>query len=96
MAVRTLLDTSPAIPYASDMDPATALDRQIAAYRRMTAEERLKVALDLHTLACDLSRAGIRAACPGATDDEVESKLRERIGVGRRLASSHVDGSAVD
>ena len=90
------MDTLSTIPYASGMDPATALERQIAAYRRMTAEERPKVALDLHTLACDLSRAGIRAASPDATDDEVESKLRERIAVGRRLESPPVDGSAVD
>jgi hypothetical protein len=82
------LDIAAAIPYASRMDPETALDCQVAAYRRMTGQERLAIALDLHTFACNLARAGIRAQFPDASEEEVERKLRERLVVGRQLASS--------
>jgi Ca2+:H+ antiporter len=37
------------------MTAATALDRQIAHHRRMTGEQRLAVALDLHEMSCDNS-----------------------------------------
>lgn len=70
------------------MGPEEALERQIAAYRRMRGPERLALALELHRLACDLSRAGIRSRFPAATDEEVEQKLRERIELKRRLDSS--------
>ena len=66
------------------MDPATALDRQIAAYRGMTGERRLTIAFNLHRLACDLAREGIRAQFPDAGEEEVERLLRARIELGRR------------
>jgi hypothetical protein len=61
------------------VNPATALDQQIAGYRRMTGEERLAVALRLHELACDVARAGIRAMYPDADDAAVERMLQRRI-----------------
>ena len=61
------------------MTPDDALVRQIEIYRRMTGEERLKVALDLHEFACNVSRAGIRRQYPDASDDEVEEHLKRRI-----------------
>lgn len=70
------------------MDPATALDRQIAAYREMTGEQRLAIAFDLHQLACDLAREGIRAQFPDAGEEEVERMLRARIELGRRAVLS--------
>ena len=82
------MDTAPPIPYALAMDPVAAFERQIAAYRGMTGEERLGIALSLHALACEVARAGIRARFPEATSDEVERELRARIELGRRLAAA--------
>jgi hypothetical protein len=65
------------------MDPRTALDEQIASYRRMTGEQRLGIALELHELACDVARAGIRTRWPHADDAEVDRRLRARIALGR-------------
>jgi hypothetical protein len=56
---------------------------QIEKYRQMSGEERLKTALDLHELACNVSREGIRHQFPGATEAEVERQLRKRLGLAR-------------
>ena len=61
------------------MNAATALDKQIERYRQMTGEQRLKIALDLHELSCDVARAGIRNQNPDADEAEVERLLRCRI-----------------
>ena len=66
------------------MTPDDALNKQIELYRGMTGEQRLKIALDLHTFICNVSRAGIRRRYPSATDDEVEQHLRQRIEMGRK------------
>lgn len=66
------------------MDPASALDAQIAKYRQMTGEQRLKIALDLHELSCAVAREGIRHQHPDATSEEVERLLHQRL----RLAAS--------
>ena len=65
------------------MSPVTALAEQIAWYRRMTGEQRLGIALDLHELACDLAREGIRRQHPRAEVAEVERLLRERLAFAR-------------
>ncbi len=51
----------------------------------MTGEERLKLALNLHELSCEVAREGIRRQHPKAKSDEVEALLRERIALARRL-----------
>jgi hypothetical protein len=61
------------------MRSEAALQMQIESYRRMSGEERLGIALRLHELACDLAREGIRRQHPGASEAEVERKLRERL-----------------
>jgi len=66
------------------MTPEAALQEQIEGYRRMTGEQRLAIALDLHEFACEIARAGIRYQHPNATEAEVEQFLRERL----RLAHS--------
>jgi hypothetical protein len=66
------------------MDPDRALQEQIERYRRMTGEERLKVALDLHELSCNVAREGIRHQNPGADEVEVERLLRQRLELARR------------
>lgn len=61
------------------MTPEAALQRQIERYRTMTGEERLRIALDLHELACDVAREGIRRQFAGADAAEVERRLRQRL-----------------
>ncbi len=46
------------------MTPKEALEKQIERYRQMSGEERLKIALDLHRLACAVAEAGIRQQFP--------------------------------
>jgi len=65
------------------MTPETALNRQIECYRRMTGQQRLQIALDLHALACDVAREGIRTQFPRAEEAEVERQLRRRLELGR-------------
>jgi hypothetical protein len=65
------------------MTAATTLDRQIECYRRMTGEQRLAVALDLHELSCDIAREGIRRQNPRADAAEVERLLRHRLELAR-------------
>jgi hypothetical protein len=61
------------------MTAAAALEKQIELYRRMTGEQRLAIALDLHELSCDVARAGIRRQHPEADAEEVERLLRCRL-----------------
>jgi hypothetical protein len=49
----------------------------------MTGEERLAIALNLHELACDIARDGIRAQHPNADPNEVERLLRCRLELAR-------------
>lgn len=67
------------------MNPRAALQKQIEKYQAMTGEERLRVALDLHELSCEIARDGIRHQHPEASADEVERILRERIALAQRL-----------
>ena len=67
------------------MTPQAAVDAQIKKYRAMTGEERLKLALDLHELSCEVARDGIRYQHPEASADEVERLLRERIALAQSL-----------
>jgi hypothetical protein len=66
------------------MTPQAALDAQIQKYRVMSGEARLKLALDLHELACQIAREGIRRQRPEASPDEVERLLRERIALAQK------------
>lgn len=67
------------------MTPQAALQKQIEKYRAMTGEERLKLALDLHELSCEIAREGIRYQNPNAGPDEVERLLRKRIALAQQL-----------
>jgi hypothetical protein len=66
------------------VDPQSALNLQIEMYRRMTGDQRLKIALGLHKLACNVAREGIRHQFPEADEEEVERQLRKRIELARR------------
>jgi len=61
------------------MQPGDAIAYQVLRYRSMTGEQRLSIALDLHELACDLARSGIRARHPDADAAAVERLLRKRL-----------------
>lgn len=65
------------------MTAATALNKQIERYRQMTGEQRLKIALDLHEMSCNVAREGIRRQHPEASEAEVEKLLRTRIELAR-------------
>ena len=51
----------------------------------MTGEQRLALAMELHELACDLARAGIRRQHPEANEAEVNRLLRGRLELARTL-----------
>jgi len=65
------------------MSPKRALNEQIERYRRMTGEQRLAIALELHELACNVAREGIRHQNPDADESEVERLLRRRLELSR-------------
>lgn len=65
------------------MNPNHALDEQIARYRRMTGEQRLAIALELHEMSCGIAREGIRRQHPRADAAEVERLLRHRLELAR-------------
>ena len=65
------------------MTPDEALQRQIELYRKMTGEQRLKIALDLHAFSCEAAREGIRRQFPNADAAEVERQLRRRLELAR-------------
>lgn len=67
------------------MTPQAASQVQIQRYRQMTGEQRLALALELHELACDLARAGIRRQHPEANEVEVNRLLRGRLELARTL-----------
>jgi len=61
------------------MNAETALAKQIEMYRRMTGEQRLAIALDLHELSCEVAREGIRHKNPTADAAEIERLLHKRL-----------------
>ena len=65
------------------MTPQAATEMQIELYRKMTGEQRLAIALDLHELACDMAREGIRRQHPNADAAKVEQLLQARIKLAR-------------
>jgi hypothetical protein len=73
------MDNAAAVRQDGFVNAEAALDKQIALYRRMTGQQRLQIAFDLHELSCDISREGIRRQFPSASPEEVEQKLRARI-----------------
>ena len=66
------------------MDPERAFQEQIERYKRMTGEQRLAIALELHELSCNVAREGIRHQNPAADEVEVERLLRERLELARK------------
>lgn len=65
------------------VNPVAALEVQIARYRKMSGAQRLEIALELHELACDIARAGIRRQHPKFSEAEVEQQIRHRLTLAR-------------
>lgn len=63
-------------------------NEQIERYRRMTGEQRLTIALELHELSCNVAREGIRHQNPNADEVEVERLLRQRLELAVRQKQS--------
>lgn len=61
------------------MSPEVALEKQIERYRQMTCGERVQVALNLHEMACEMARVGIRRQHPEADEAQVNQLLRDRL-----------------
>ena len=70
--------------HPDDMNPDRAVNEQIERYRRMTGEQRLRIALELHELSCNVAREGIRRQNPNADEAEVEHLLRRRLELARQ------------
>jgi hypothetical protein len=49
----------------------------------MSGEQRLALALELHELACDIAREGIRRQHPQADPETVERLLHRRLQLAR-------------
>jgi hypothetical protein len=82
-----LLDPCGRVVYryvADNMNPDDALQEQIQRYRRMTGEQRLALALELHELSCNMAREGIRHQNPHADEAQVEQLLRQRLRLARQ------------
>jgi hypothetical protein len=62
-----------------DVTPQAALQAQIERYRAMTREQRAGIALRLHEMACEMARLGIRRQHPGASPEEINHLLKQRI-----------------
>jgi hypothetical protein len=67
------------------MKPENALAMQIDCYRKMTGEQRLALALELHNLSCDVAREGIKAQNPTAAPDQIEILLNKRLELANSL-----------
>jgi hypothetical protein len=71
---------------AAGLDYIDELFRErVERARRMSDEQKLLAGPRLFDFACRVSRDGIRAQFPLATEEEVEQLLRERLALGRRL-----------
>ena len=68
---------------SESMNPERALQEQIQRYQRMTGEQRLGIALELHELSCNVAREGIRYQNPNADEAEVERRLHHRLRLAR-------------
>jgi type II secretory pathway predicted ATPase ExeA len=65
------------------MTPEAALHIQIDRYRSMTPAQRIQIALELHEMACEMARVGIRFQNPNASDSEISELLRKRLELAR-------------
>lgn len=63
----------------SDIKPDRPSPEQIAAWKRMTFEQKLELADQLRTSALRLREAWLRKQEPNLSDDEIRERLREYL-----------------
>lgn len=71
-----------------DLKPVTSDDmlmEQVAQALRMTPEERVKTGSELFVSWIWVARGGVRGNFPGASEEEIESRLRQRLVWAREL-----------
>jgi hypothetical protein len=66
---------------------AEAWERQLDAFRRMTPQERLRIAVAMSAEVRALAEAGIRSRNPELSGDEVEAALADIL-LGHELAGA--------
>ncbi len=72
--------------YESTPEALDALYRdKVRAARGMSPSEKLLAGPCLFDLACEVTKAGIRAQCPAADEARVLEILRRRLTLARRL-----------
>lgn len=72
----------------NDIKPVTSDDmlmEQVEQALRMTPEQRVKTGSELFVSWCHMARGGVRGNFPGATEDEIEARLRQRLVWAREL-----------
>ena len=62
-----------------DYADRSTFQKQLHAFRQMTGEQRLALALEMWRTACDVTRAGIRAQHPEFSAAQVEREIARRI-----------------
>jgi hypothetical protein len=62
-----------------DYADRSTFQKQLQAFRQMTGEQRLALALEMWRTACDVTRAGIRAQHPEFSAAQVEREIARRI-----------------
>lgn len=67
-----------------DLIDAIFIDK-VRRARQMSVAEKMDATGELFDYACEISRGGIRAEHPDASDERVEELLRERLRIGRIL-----------
>ena len=83
--LKSLERTGRIVYLSGTMTPQAALELQVLRYRAMSREERVAIALRLHEFACEMTRLGIRRQHPGASVEQVEELLRQRLELARTL-----------
>lgn len=67
------------MPNAPFMKPDRPTAQQIAAWKRMTFEQKLELADGLRTTALQLREACLRQQEPELSDDQIRRRLREYL-----------------
>jgi len=70
---------------AKRMDADDLYREEVLRARKQPIEDKILDGIELFDFACEMTKAGIRMQNPGFTDKEVESELRRRLDLGRRL-----------
>jgi hypothetical protein len=64
-----------------------SFQRRVAALRRLTGEQRLKLAFEMLSTSNEIARAGIRTQHPTFSPEQVELELARRITLANGAAS---------